>query len=271
MLKSAKYSFLFLIASLLFSALPLIAQDGVNGHLVTTQWLAKHLNDADILILDTTSQSYAKQHIPGAVSTNVFALFSYGIGGAPISATEQLFQNLGISPGKKIVMYDGGGDYLAARFFFDLVYHGYPAKDLFVLDGGSSKWQKDGLPVTKVPTPAPKNGTFKIEKLDTDVEVELPEFLAGSGDLAHHALVEGLSPDWHFGETHPFIKAGHIPNGIMAPAADFFNPDKTYKSPEEIKKLFAYLGIRPEQQLYTYCGGGGAASVPFFAARYIAD
>jgi thiosulfate/3-mercaptopyruvate sulfurtransferase len=108
-------------------------------------------------------------------------------------------------------------------------------------------------------------------KLNDDVEVELPEFLTASGDLVHSALVEGLEPGWHFGEIHPFNKAGHIPNGIMAQSADFYNPDKTFKSPEEISKLLAYLGIRPEQQLYTYCGGGVAASVPFFAAKFIAN
>jgi thiosulfate/3-mercaptopyruvate sulfurtransferase len=271
MLKVSRNCVLFVIAGFMFVTLPLMAQEGIRGNLVNGSWLEKNLTNPDLLILDASPQSYAIQHIPGAVSVNVFQLFSYGLGGAPQTVTEKLFQSWGVSSGKKIVMYDIGGTYLATRLFFDLVYHGYPAKDLFILDGGLSKWQNDGLPVTKEPTPAPKNGTFKIEKLNTDVEVDLPEFLAGSGDLTNHALVEGLSPDWHFGETHPFAKAGHIPHGIMAQVDDFYNPDKTFKSPEEIKKIFAYLGIRPEQQLYTYCGGGGAANVPFFAARYIAD
>ncbi|MBZ5553238.1 MAG: hypothetical protein LAO21_11000 [Acidobacteriia bacterium] len=271
MVKSLRYCFLFAVAGCLLLAKPMMAEEGIKGNLVTVEWLEKNLKNPDVLILDASPQSYAAQHIPGAVSANVFELFSYGVGGAPIPETERLFQSWGVSSGKKIVMYDPGGTMLATRLFFDLYYHGFPAKNLFILDGGLFKWQKEGLPVTKDLSPAPKNGTFKIEKLNEDVEVELPEFLTGSGDTANHALVEALEPGWHFGEIHPFNKAGHIPNGILAPTTDFFNPDKTFKSAEEIKRMLSYLGIRPEQQIYTYCGGGVAASVPFFAAKFIAN
>lgn len=280
MLKVLKYGFLLAVTGCLFLAQPCAAaavrgettaQEGIKGNLVDVHWLEKNLKNPDVLILDASPQSYAAQHIPGAISANIFALFSYGVGGAPVPQTEQLFQSWGISSGKKIVMYDSGGTYLATRLFFDLYYHGFPGKNLFILDGGLSKWQKEGLPVSQEPTPAPKNGTFKIEKLNEDVEADLPEFLTASGDTAHNALVEGLEPSWHFGAVHPFNKAGHIPNGIMAQSADFFNPDKTFKSPQEIGRMLGYLGVRPEQQIYTYCGGGVAASVPFFAAKFIAN
>ncbi|MBZ5538346.1 MAG: hypothetical protein LAO31_20530 [Acidobacteriia bacterium] len=271
MMKILRHCILLAVAGCLLLAQPLMAEEGIEGNLVNVKWLEKNLKNPDVLILDASPQSYAAQHIPGAVSANIYQLFSYGVGGAPIPETEQLFQSWGVSSGKRIVMYDPGGTMLATRLFFDLYYHGFPAKNLFILDGGLFKWQKEGLPVTKDPTPAPKNGTFKIEKLNEDVEVELPEFLTGSGDTAKHALVEALEPGWHFGEIHPFNKAGHIPNGILAPSADFYNPDRTFKSPEEIRTMLAYLGIRPEQQIYTYCGGGVAASVPFFAAKFIAN
>ncbi|MBF8247903.1 MAG: hypothetical protein HW374_703 [Bacteroidetes bacterium] len=55
----------------------------------------------------------------------------------------------------------------------------------------------------------------------------------------------------------------------MIPAADFYNPDKTFKSAEEIRKILAYFGIKPEQQVYSHCGGGIAASVPFFALKFL--
>jgi 3-mercaptopyruvate sulfurtransferase SseA len=99
--------------------------------------------------------------------------------------------------------------------------------------------------------------------------VRLPEFLVASGDPAGNALVEALDPGQHFGGMKFFDRAGHVPNAIMAPTADFFNADKTFKSREEIGQMLAYLGIRPEQQLYTHCGGGIAASVPFFAAKFM--
>ena len=270
MLKNVRYCFLLTVASCLLLAQPAMAEDGINGNLVDTNWLAKNLKNSDVVILDASPETYPKQHIPGALSANIYDLFAYGFGGISDAKVEQVFQSWGISPGKKIVIYDKGGDNQATRLFFDLDYHGVPEADIFVLDGGLSKWQQQGLPLTKDPTAAPKNGTFKITNLNESLRGGLPEVLTASGDTVHNALVEGLDPDWHFGAIAPFDRAGHIPNGILATSADFFNPDKTFKSPEEIKTMLTYLGIRPEQQIYTYCGGGVAATVPFFAARFVA-
>jgi thiosulfate/3-mercaptopyruvate sulfurtransferase len=269
MLKSLRYCFLLAVAGCLLLAHPLMAEEGINGNLVTVKWLEKNLNNPDLVLLDASfAQIYAKQHIPGAIN---YDLFTYGVQDLPVADIEKRYQSWGISPGKKIVMYDQGGTYLATRLFFSLDYYGFPAKDLFILDGGLSKWQQAGLPVTKDPTPAPKKGAFKIEKLNAVVRVDLPEFLTASGDPVNNGLLEALEPDWHFGGLAFFVKPGHIPNGIMLPSGDYYNPDKTFKSPEEIRRMLTYLGIRPEQQIYTYCGGGVAASVPFFALKYILD
>lgn len=271
MLKVLRYCSLFAVAGCLLLTQPMMAmaEEGITGHLVNANWLEKNLKNPDVVILDASPETYTAQHIPGAVSVNIYDLFAYGFGGKSAAKAEQLFQSWGISPGKKIVIYDAGADMLATRLFFDLDYHGFPAENLFILDGGLFKWQKEGLPVTK-DIPAPAKGTFKVEKLNEDLRGGLPEVLTASGDPANNALVEGLEPAWHFGAIAPFDRPGHIPNGVMAQKADFYNPDKTFKSPEEIRRMFAYLGIRPEQQLYTYCGGGVAATVPFFAAKFIA-
>jgi thiosulfate/3-mercaptopyruvate sulfurtransferase len=265
--KSLRYCSLLAIAVCLFLAQPLLAEEGINGNLVTVSWLEKNLKNPDVVILDASfAQVYAKQHIPGAVN---YDLFTYGVRDFPVAEIEKRYQSWGISPGKKIVMYDEGGTYLATRLLFSLDYYGFPEKDLFLLDGGLSKWQAAGLPVTKDPTPAPKPGTFKIDRLNDSVRVDLPEFLTASGDPASNVLLEALEPDWHFGAVSFFVKPGHIPNAIMLPSADYFNPDKTFKSPEEIRKMLTYLGIKPEQRIYTHCGGGVAASTPFFALKYI--
>ena len=270
MLKNLRYVFLLAVAGCLLLAQPLMAAEGINGHLVTATWLKGNLEKADVLVLDASpAQLYAMQHIPGAVSVDAMALLAYGIREVPVAEIEKTYQSLGISPGKKIVIYDQGGTWFAARLFYSLVYHGFPAKDLYLLDGGLFKWQKDGLPVTKEATPSPKTGVFKIKKFNEDISDKLPEFVSASGDPANHVLLEALGPDWHFGETRFFNKPGHIPNAILMPSEDFFNPDKTFKSPEEMKKMLAHLGIRPEQKIHTHCGGGGAASVPFFALKYM--
>jgi 3-mercaptopyruvate sulfurtransferase SseA len=269
MLNVLRYCFLPAIAVCLHLAQPLMAQEGIKGNLVSVNWLEKNLKNGDVVILDASpSQIYTAKHIPGAIS---YDIFTYGVQEMPIAEIERRYQTWGISPGKKIVMYDQGGTFLATRLFFSLDYYGFPVKDLFVLDGGLSKWQEARLPITKEITPVPKKGSFAIKRLNEEVKVELPEFLNASGDPTNNVLLEALTADWHFGGNHFFNRPGHIPNAIMVPSADFFNADKTFKSPEEIKKMLTYFGITPEQQVYSHCGGGVAASVPFFTLKFMLD
>lgn len=255
------------LMSCLLLAQPSLATDGSTGNLVSAEWLEKNLSRDEVLVIDASpAQIHSARHIPGAVNVDIF---SFGGREPPAAEMEQRLQSWGVSSGKKIVIYDQGGTYLATSLFFDLHYYGFPADDLFVLDGGLAKWQASGGPITKDPTPAPKRGTFRIARLNEDARVRLPEFLVASGDPANNALVEALEPGYHFGATKFFDRAGHVPNAIMLPSADFYNVDKTFKSAGEIGRMLAYLGVRPEQQIHTYCGGGVAASVPFFAMKFM--
>jgi thiosulfate/3-mercaptopyruvate sulfurtransferase len=257
-------------ASLLAFAPPASAAEGINGHLVTVGWLEKNLTNSDVLILDASpAQTYAAKHIPGAVSVDLFAW--YGLKEMPAADMERLYQSWGVSPGKKIVVYDQGGTFLATRLFYSLYYFGFPSQDLFIVDGGLFKWQQAGLQVTKDATPAPAKGSFTIKAVNEEVRVRLPEFLTASGDPVNNVLVDALGPDWHFGQVAPFNRAGHIPNGVSLPSADLYNADKTFKTPEEIRTMLGYLGIKPDQQIYTFCGGGVAASAPFFALKFMVN
>ena len=257
------------VAACLLLAQPSFAAESIKGNLVDVQWLAKNLHNADVVVLDASmGQLYAAKHIPGAINAD---FLTYGFPERPLADMEQRYQSWGVSPGKKIVMYDQGGTFMATRLFYSLYYHGFPAKDLFVLDGGLARWEAQQLPVTKDPTPAPAKGSFKITKTNEDVRIRLPEFLAASGDPANNVLMEALGTDWHYGEVVAFNKAGHIPHSTLLPSEDFFNPDKTFKSAEEIRRMLAYMGVRPEQRIHSYCGGGVAASAPFFAVKFIAN
>ncbi len=239
-----------------------------SANLVGVDWLQKNLASPEILLLDASpAPVHAKGHIPGSVNVDVF---SFGGRSMTNAEMERLIQSWGVSPGRKVVLYDTGGTYFATSLFFDLYYNGFPPADLLVLDGGLAKWRSAGGAVTTDPTPAPKPGTFRVATRE-DVRVRLPEFLVASGDPANHALVEALEPAQHFGGAKFFDRPGHIPNAILTPTADFYNADKTFKSPEEIRKMLAYLGITPDKQLHAHCGGGIAASVPFFAAKFMLD
>ncbi|MGE5814818.1 MAG: sulfurtransferase [Acidobacteriota bacterium] len=255
------------VAGWLLVAQPVVAAEGISGNLVTAKWLEQNLNRSEVVLLDASSpQVYAAKHIPGAISVDFLI---YGFPERTLADMEARYQSWGISPGKKIVMYDQGGTFLATRLMFSLYYHGFPVQDLLVLDGGLAKWEALGLPITKDVPPAPGKGSFKIVKLRKDARVAVPEVLTATGDPANNVLLEALGPDWHFGQVAPFNREGHIPNSTLLPADDFFNADKTFKSAEEIRRMVTYVGIRPEQQIHSYCGGGVAASVPYFALKFI--
>jgi 3-mercaptopyruvate sulfurtransferase SseA len=245
------------------------AADGGKGNLVSVAWLEANLKRDDVLLLDASpAPMHRAGHIPGAVNVDVF---SFGGREVPVAEVERRIRSWGVGAGKKIVVYDQGGTYFATSLFFDLHYNGFPAEDLAVLDGGLARWQAAGGAVTKDPTPAPSPGAFRVTKQNEAVRVRLPEFLVASGDPANNALVEALDPGYHFGGAKFFDRAGHVPNAIMMPATDFYNADKTFKSAEEIRRMLAYLGVRPDQQVLTHCGGGIAASVPFFAMKFMLD
>lgn len=262
-----KYYLSFTIVGCLLLSQFIMAQEDIKGNLVTVDWLEKNLINTDVILLDASpTQIYKEKHIPGAIS---YDIFSYGIQELPVAEIEKRYQSWGISPGKKIVMYDQGGTIFATRLFFSLHYYGFPTKNLFILDGGLAKWQEKDLPVTNEQTPTPKRGSFTIKNLNEETRVELPEFLNASGDQLNNVLIDALDANWHFGGLNIFGRPGHVPNAIMIPVDDFYNLDKTFKSVEEIKKILTYFGIKPEQQVYSHCGGGIAASVPFFAIKFL--
>lgn len=242
------------------------AQDNPSGNLVSAEWLEKNLANPNLLLLDASPEkSYNESHIQGAVNVNVYM---FGVMETPLPMMEKLFQSVGISADKIIVIYDQGGSILAPRMFYSLYYHGFPKEKIFILDGGFAKWTEKSLPVTKDIT-KPALGNFSVKQRNEDARVMLDEFLTASGDTKNNALIEALEPEWHYGSSQFFDKGGHIPNVLSFPAGDFFNADKTFKSPGDIQKLLSYRGVNPSQKILTHCGGGVAAAVPFFALKFI--
>jgi 3-mercaptopyruvate sulfurtransferase SseA len=235
--------------------------------LVDAAWLQQALAAGDVLVLDAQpGKLYEAGHIPGAVHVDLFA---YGPDEADAQAMQRRIQSWGVSPGRTVVIYDHGGSFLAPRLYYELLYRGHPPKRLHLLDGGMARWQAAGGTVTKEKTAPPPAGSFRVRHR-ADVRADLPEVLTAAGDAQRHTLVDALDPEMYYGATKFFDRAGHLPHAVSWPTAEFFNADKTFKSAEEIRAMASHLGVRPEQQVYSYCGGGIAAAVPFFALRQIA-
>lgn len=245
-----------------------LAADGSDGRLVDPRWLANHPNKSELLLLDASMpQQYAAGHIPGAVNASAFFTAGRDL---PPAVIERQLQGWGVSAGRKIVVYDEGGSWMAARVFWDLHYHGFPLADLVLLDGGLHRWKAAGQPVTREATPAPAPGTFRVTRVLDGERVRLNEFLTATGDPVRHVVVDALEPPYYYGGAKFFDRAGHIPNALLWPSSDFFDPlTKAFKSPDEIRRMLVHLGIQPDQTVHVYCGGGGAAAVPVFALRFL--
>lgn len=239
-----------------------------QGPLVTPAWVEQELQAQRVLVLDASMpQQYAAGHIPGAVSAPVFGITGREVAPAEM---ERRLRAWGVSAGRRIVVYDEGGSWMAARLFDDLYVHGVPASDIVLLDGGLHAWKAAGKPVTKEPTPPPAPGNVSVTAVRADTRVRLDEFLLATGDPQRHAIVDALEPPYYYGGAKFFDRAGHVPNALLWPSSDFFDPQtKTFRSPDEIRRMLERLGIRPEQTVHVYCGGGGAASVPVFALRFL--
>jgi thiosulfate/3-mercaptopyruvate sulfurtransferase len=245
------------------------ADDNPPGRLASAAWLKQNLARADLLVLDASPGPMHRQaHIPGAVQAG---LFGFGLQSVPVAETERRLRTWGVSPGRRIVIVDPGGSYFAPRLFWDLVHAGLPATSLHILDGGMAAWLAAGGAVTKDATPPPPPGTVSLAAADERVRVRLPEFLAATADPQRHVMLEALDPPYFYGGAGFFNRYGHMPHATLMPADDFFNADKTFKQPAEIQRLLDHLGVRRDQQVLTYCGGGGAAAVPYFVLRHLLD
>lgn len=243
------------------------AAEALPGPLVSAEWLQRQLGQPGLLVLDASpAPVHRARHIPGAVNVD---RFSAGLAEPDAQAMAARLRSWGVSPGLRIVVVDMGGSYFATRLFHDLLHHGYPERDLAVLDGGMARWVATGGAVTQQPTPAPAAGRWQAAAPLPQLRSGLDEVLRASADPQQH-LVEALGPEHFHGQTAWFDRPGHLPNARMWPAEDFFNADKTFKSAAEIRRMMDWLGIRDGQTVHAYCGGGIAASVPVFALRHIA-
>ena len=255
--------------SIVVAACVALALPAAANPLVNVEWLQQRIGGGDLLVIDTSpAKLYAAGHIPAARHVDLYAA---GVHLKDTAQIEALVQSWGVTEAKHVVLYDQGATMNATWLFYDLYHLGFPAEKLSVLDGGFAKWKAAGAPVETQPAAPRPKGDFRAVRPREEVRVRLPEFLNASGDRANHALVEAMDPEYHYGDAKFFAKAGHVPNAVMWPVADFFNADKTFKSAAEIRRMAAFLGVKPEQKIHSHCGGGIAATVPFFALKFIAD
>lgn len=244
----------------------------VSRWLKSTAWLAEHLGDADVVVVDgsyyLTTQNrdakaeYAKAHIPGAVFFDINAIadqetdLPHMLPGA--DAFGKAVGALGIADTDTIVVYDGSGLYSAPRVWWTFRIFG--AKNVFILDGGLPAWTAENRPTEAGEVKrAPR--TFKA-RLDTGAVAMVADIQMALNDGATQ-IVDARSAGRFAGkeaEPRQGLRSGHMPGAHNLPFTEIVENGRL-ASRDKIAAAFARAGVDTDKPIITTCGSGVTAVV----------
>ncbi len=247
------------------------------SELVTPALVAAHLNDPTWVILDCRFilsapeaglAAYREAHVPGAhyadLERHLSGPRNARSGRHPLpsaEAFEETLKGFGIGPNTQVVAYDEETSVYASRLWWLLrVWWGHEA--VAVLDGGLAAWCAENHPLTTIvpsarrqapyppPTGAVEGGWFGDAEVEAVVRGEIPRLLVDArGAARYRGTTEPLDP-----------VAGHIPGARNRPFEQNLREDRTFRSPEELRRDYlAVLGGRPASEILHYCGSGVSA------------
>ena len=241
--------------------------------LVSTEWLADHLGNPDLRVLDASwylpsmgrdgRAEYEAGHIPGARFFDIDEIADLRSGLPHMVPPAEKFiarmRRMGVGDGHQIVVYDGMGIFSAPRvwWLFRLMGHA----DIAVLDGGLPKWRAEGRPLEDMP-PVLRERHITVRRqshLICDVtQVSLAAKLGDPQivDARPEARFRGEAP-----EPRPGLRAGHIPGSINVPWSLLVSGDGTMKSADALRRLFEGAGLDLARPVITTCGSGVSAAV----------
>ena len=254
-----------------FLAIVLAAQTGYARPelLVDTAWLAAHLNDPSIRIVDLRPRGYAEGHIPGSVwlDNNAIRIAKRPPTFLPTPEEfQQLMARLGISNTTRVIAYDERGGIYAARLWWILNHYGHT--QVALLDGGWVKWAAEDRAATTEAS-AVAQATFQIKP--GTVKVATADEVKSTIDKAGTKLVDARTQGEIDGKDLRGIKrAGYIESSVPVYWEDTLDPTtKAFKSAAEIQKLYRDRGIQPGDIVITYCQVGMRASHDLFTLALI--
>lgn len=239
--------------------------------LVSTAWLADHLGDPGVRVVDATlplvgqpghgRDSYVAGHIPGAVFFDINAIADPDTDLPHMLPTPEAFAEaagaLGLAQDASIVVYDAHGIYSAPRVWWTLRAMGY--RNVFVLDGGLRAWRAEGRPVeTDEPRPATVGVTPDFNgELVANIDFVRQALESGSCqvvDARSAGRFRGEAP-----EPRASLRSGHMPGALNLPFDQVVNADGTLKPADALRAAFAHVDL--DRPIVTTCGSGVTASV----------
>jgi thiosulfate/3-mercaptopyruvate sulfurtransferase len=241
--------------------------------LVSTQWLAAHLKDPDLRVLDASwylpgskrdpFAEYQRAHIPGARFFDLDDVSDHRSDlphmVPPVEKFMSRMRSMGVGDGHQIVVYDGSGLFSAPRVWWLFKLMGQ--MDIAVLDGGFPKWQAEGYPVEDLP-PILRDRHMMVRRQNHMVK-DVTQVSAAS-KLGESEIVDARSPGRFYGtdpEPRQGLRAGHIPGSKNVFYKDLLKADDTMKSPDEMRQVFVEAGVDLDKPVITSCGSGVTAAI----------
>jgi thiosulfate/3-mercaptopyruvate sulfurtransferase len=255
--------------------------------LVETDWLADHLDDPGVRVLECTvylqpadvpggyrvesgRARWAEGHIPGAGFADLHEDLSDRTSGLrfmmpPATQFAQAMGRYGVGAGVRVVLYDRFVNMWAARLWWMLRAFGFD--DAAVLDGGWKKWTREGRAVAtddgtrpqRVFTARPRPGLI----------ADKAGVLAALGD-GRACVLNALTGEQHRGGGVTYGRPGRIAGSVNVPARDLVDPEThAYLPAERLREKFAAVGALDARRIITYCGGGIAASSDAFVLHLL--
>ncbi|MCR8724874.1 3-mercaptopyruvate sulfurtransferase [Frigidibacter sp. ROC022] len=241
--------------------------------LVSTDWLARHLKDPDLRILDGSwylpdmqrdaKAEYAAAHIPGARFFDIDDLSDHRSSlphmAPPVEKFMSRLRAMGVGDGHQVVVYDGAGLFSAARVWW--LFRLMGKTDVAVLDGGLPKWRAEGRALDDAP-PVIRDRHMTVQRR-ADLVRDVTQ-VAAAAKLGDHEILDARSAPRFRGEAaepRPGLRSGHIPGSKNLPFSLLIAPDGTMKTPEELRAVFAGAGVDLNKPAITSCGSGVTAAI----------
>ena len=256
------------------------APSSTNRWLKSTEWLAEHLRDRNVVIVDGSlflptqkrdaHAEYLAGHIPGAVFFDVDAVSDHSTELPHMLPGARQFGQavgaLGIGDGDTVVVYDSLGLYSAARVWW--TFRIFRATNVFILDGGLPKWKAERrLLETGDTKRAPKEFDAQMNvapvAMLADIRMALTDQSAQIVDARSAERFAGKAP-----EPRPGLRSGHMPGSFNVPF-DRVLENGRLASRERIEEAFTSAGVDLDKPIITSCGSGVTAAILTFALESI--
>jgi thiosulfate/3-mercaptopyruvate sulfurtransferase len=238
--------------------------------LVTADWVQEHLEDPKIVLVevDEDTTAYDKGHIKGAIKLDWTTDLQDQVRRDFVNKAqfEALLSGKGVSNDDTVVLYGGNNNWFAAYAYWYFKLYGH--SDVKLLDGGRKKWELDSRELTDE-LPNRDRTTYTAQEQDHSIRAFRDEVIEAIGTKN---LIDVRSPDEFAGRLlapahlpqEQAQRGGHIPTAANVPWSKAANDDGTFKSDEELKRLYTEAGVDWDKETIAYCRIGERSSHTWF-------